>query len=434
MEYLVLKRVTLTLILVFVYGKAQFLNAVEPEDILAPAIGPVVILPKVSLSIAYDDNVFISGDDSKKLDDYITTFSPSVGLRYGQNILDSNYLGINYSTSIQSYAENSELNTDNHLLGFVINYEKEGKFNFSGNDQVSLDNTLLRGGQSSLFTALGDDQKGTRGLLVERLSSIDNYRFEYIISPKTSIYAETELNMIDYEEEPHYYYKNVFGESIAYSLFDVSTWSNSVGFGWAAFSKIKLYGSFFYGDTSVDTNLKSMGLRPDSYIYGSRISAVGVFNDKLTGQVQLGYQTREFDRFSDGIAGNSHGTPIFNVRLNYQYTEKGEVAFRYNRQGTVSVEDPNIAVESDLISMLINQKIGSTGRYKATVDLSYNILSYENRGDLQYNNFLVNTGLVYSFNQWMSANLTYGLEIFQSNQDNVDYTSNRVMLGLSVGY
>ena len=35
-----------------------------------------------------------------------------------------------------------DLNTENHLLTFGINYQKEDKFTFSGSDQIVLDNNL----------------------------------------------------------------------------------------------------------------------------------------------------------------------------------------------------------------------------------------------------------------------------------------------------
>ena len=99
MEYSILRRLSFTILFVFVYGKTQFLNAIEPEDILAPSIGPVLILPQATLSISYNDNVFLSGNNIKDVDDIVTTFSPGVGLQYGQNLLDSNYIGIDYSPS-----------------------------------------------------------------------------------------------------------------------------------------------------------------------------------------------------------------------------------------------------------------------------------------------------------------------------------------------
>ena len=124
---------------------------VEPVDILAPNIGPVVLLPHATLSASYNDNVFLY-DSSDKIDDYITSLSSGISLKYGENIIDSNYIGLDYSPSFLWYKENNELNTDNHLLSFAINYQKEGKFNFSGNDQYSLDNTLLSGREKTYFS------------------------------------------------------------------------------------------------------------------------------------------------------------------------------------------------------------------------------------------------------------------------------------------
>ena len=232
MEYSILRRLSLTILVVFVYGKTEFLNAIEPEDILAPSIGPVLILPKATLSTTYDDNVFISRNNIKDVDDVVTTFSPGVGLQYGQNLLDSNYIGIDYSPSFLWYADNNELNTDNHSLTFGVNYQKEGKFTFTGTDNIELRNTLLRGQERALFSNLENGSEESGGVLIKRFSSVDRYRFEYTISPKTSVYISTSADVLDYEESAHYYYKNVFGDLIPYSLFDVSNWNNTIGFGW----------------------------------------------------------------------------------------------------------------------------------------------------------------------------------------------------------
>ena len=99
-----------------------------------------------------DLKVEIKGNNIKDVDDIVTTFSPGVGLQYGQNLLDSNYIGIDYSPSFLWYADNNELNTDNHLLTFGINYQKEGKFTFSGADKIGLSNTLLRGRERAFFS------------------------------------------------------------------------------------------------------------------------------------------------------------------------------------------------------------------------------------------------------------------------------------------
>ena len=434
MEQSYLRGLSFILLFVFIYGKAHIVNAFEPEDILAPSIGPVLILPKATLSTSYEDNVFLSGNNIKNVDDVVTTFSPGVGLQYGQNLLDNNYIGIDYSPSFLWYADNNELNTDNHSLSFGINYQKEGKFTFSGTDKIDLNNTLLRGRERALFSNLEDGSEGSKGLLIKRFSSIDRYRFEYTISPKTSVYISTSADVVDYEESAHYYYKTVFGDLIPYSLFDVSNWNNTIGFGWQGLSKVKFYGSFFYGITSVETNLSSMGLRPDSDISGGHISANAEFSERLTGSLQLGYQTRDFDLLDNGIGGNTHSLPIIQTELQYQYTEKGAVSFAYTRGGNVSVESPNNALTSDFISLIVEQQLGTTGKFSVKFDSRYQIDSYETSNALEYKYLRLGVGLTYRFNQWMRSNLSYNTEIFDSNKGNIDYNLNRVMLGLSVGY
>ena len=162
-------------------GLAHVLStkAVEPEDILAPAIGPVVILPHASLAETYNDNVFYLTDENK-VDDFVTSISPGVSLQYGQNLLDSNFIGLDYTLTQNWYAENSEISSDNHAVTFAINYQKQGKFKLSGTDSIRLDNTILSGRERSTSFI-----EGKR--LVERSYFNDQYRFDYIFSPKTCL-------------------------------------------------------------------------------------------------------------------------------------------------------------------------------------------------------------------------------------------------------
>ena len=146
-------------------GQAVSVQAIDPQELLAPIVGPVVILPHVSLSESYDDNVFLLSDEQGKIDDLVTTLSPGIGLQFGENILDSNYIGLDYTLSQQWYAENNELNTDSHALTFGINYLKEGKFTFTGGDMIRLDNTLLKGRERSFFTDLAKGSPESRSHL-----------------------------------------------------------------------------------------------------------------------------------------------------------------------------------------------------------------------------------------------------------------------------
>ena len=410
-----------------VTAKAIPALAVEPEDILAPTLGPVVILPHVSLSGTYDDNVFFLSDEQGTIDDFVTSLSPGVSLQYGQNILDANFIGLDYTLTQNWYAENSEISSDNHALTFAINYQKEGKFRLSGTDSIRFDNSILSGRERSI--AIADRKR-----LIERTYFNDQYRFDYIFSPKTSLYSSLGYNASDYAEEPHYYYTDVFGGKTPYSLYDVSSWRGALGFGWQAFPKVKLIGGGFYGRTSVERNLSRMPVRPDSDFGGFFIEADGDFGEKLTGRLRGGYQVRQFDRLASTTSSDSHGMPVFQAALEYQFTPKRKGELTYAREGRVSVESPDWAYAADLISVNVTQEIGSEDNLFANGGITYELDDYDTNDGRQYQWVRANAGLTYHFNRWSKAQATYSFGMFDSNKGNIDYTLNRVMLSLSVGY
>ena len=401
--------------------------AVEPEDILAPTVGPVVILPHASLSGTYDDNVFYLSDEQGTIDDFVTSLSPGVSLQYGQNILDANFIGLDYTLTQNWYAENSEISSDNHALTFAINYQKEGKFRLSGTDSIRIDNSILSGRERSI--AIADRKR-----LIERTYFNDQYRFDYIFSPKTSLYSSIGYNASNYAEEPHYYYTDVFGGKTPYSLYDVSSWRGALGFGWQAFPKVKLIGGGFYGRTSVERNLSRMPVRPDSDFGGFFIEADGDFGEKLTGRLRGGYQVRQFDRLASGTSSDSHEMPVFQAALEYQFTPKRKGTFSYTREGRVSVESPDLAYAADMISLNLTQEIGTEDNLFADGGITYELDDYDTRDGRQYQWVRANAGLTYRFNRWSKAQATYSFDLFDSNKGNIDYTVNRVILSLSVGY
>ena len=401
--------------------------AVEPEDILAPTLGPVVILPHASLSGTYDDNVFYLSDEQGTIDDFVTSLSPGVSLQYGQNILDANFIGLDYTLTQNWYAENSEISSDNHALTFAINYQKEGKFRLSGTDSIRIANSILSGRERS-----NSFDKGKR--LIERTYFNDQYRFDYTFSPKTSLYSSLGYNASDYAEEPHYYYTDVFGGKTPYSLYDVYSWRGALGFGWQAFPKVKLIGGGFYGRTSVERNLSRMPVRPDSDFGGFFIEADGDFGEKLTGRLRGGYQVRQFDHLASTTSSDSNGMPVFQAALEYQFTPKRKAELTYTREGRVSVESPDWAYAADLISVNVTQEIGTEDNLFANGGITHELDDYDTNDGRQYQWVRANAGLTYHFNRWSKAQATYSFGMFDSNKGNIDYTVNRVMLSLSVGY
>ena len=65
---------------------------------------------------------------NNKVDDFVHFAFSRCLSQYGQNILDANFIGLDYTLTQNWYAENSEISSDNHALTFAINYQKEVSF------------------------------------------------------------------------------------------------------------------------------------------------------------------------------------------------------------------------------------------------------------------------------------------------------------------
>ena len=105
----------------------------------------------------------------------------------------------------------------------------------------------------------------------------------------------------------------------------------------------------------------------------------------------------------------------------------------YTREGRVSVQSPDWAYSADLISLNMTQEIGTLDNLFADGQLTYELDDYDSR-DRQDERILANAGLTYHFNSWSRFQATYNFTLYDSNQGNIDYTVNRVILSLSVGY
>ena len=89
---------------------------------------------------------------------------------------------------------------------------------------------------------------------------------------------------------------------------------------------------------------------------------------------------------------------------------------------------------TDYVIVQVSQQSGTTGKLSANFGATYQLNAYETRDAREYQYLRMNAGVSYSFNRWLKSSLRYDLEIFDSNKGNIDYSVNRVMVGLSVGY
>jgi uncharacterized protein (PEP-CTERM system associated) len=98
------------------WGRTRIL-AVLLVSVLGPALawGQVLTLtPSLTIGESYDDNIF--QDPDNEVDDFITTISPAIQLRYIPRAETS--LTFEYEPALQLFADNSDQNYVSHRLSF----------------------------------------------------------------------------------------------------------------------------------------------------------------------------------------------------------------------------------------------------------------------------------------------------------------------------
>ncbi|HYE32447.1 MAG TPA: outer membrane beta-barrel protein [Methylomirabilota bacterium] len=378
-------------------------HAVTAEDVLVFSKGPVTLRPQLDLSAQYNDNIFFR--DTNVETDFISIVSPGMEFDIGRN---ENYFRADYNWDNFFYADNDQLNADQHRLR-MQNHFAINKFSISGRDNVEFLSSVLSGGST------------IRNQRVDRSVFRDEYTLRYDLTEKTSVYVEGLHNTTDYDHP---------------TLFDSNTLMGSGGFAWKAFNRISLFGEMYYGQTARGAN--AAGLKPPwSWNLGGFLGARGEFTEKLSGTVKAGYETREF---GDGIGGAT--TPVVSIGLTHAFTEKSVLRLTYTRQSFVSAEFVRSQFAADVVDLAFTQAIGAEGRLKGTLGAYYNLDTYEgpqpsalgpvDRSDDLYRAY---ANVTYDLTRWSSVLLGYEFEKFNSSHPAIiDYDVNRVTLTLAIGY
>src|SRR2546428_2943414 len=87
-------------------------HALEPSDVLAFSVGPLLLRPQLAVNETYDSNVFY--DKSNEVGDAITHVVPGVNLFLGKREL--NFVSLSYTFDQAFYAQRRDLDNENHIL------------------------------------------------------------------------------------------------------------------------------------------------------------------------------------------------------------------------------------------------------------------------------------------------------------------------------
>lgn len=377
--------------------------ALDPEDVLTYSTGPLLLLPRVTVSETFSDNVFYDSDNLRS--DLISTVSPGITLKLGRS--DLRQITLSYDFDQLFYLENSDQNAGNHGILLETHWEA-ARIQYDGRNDFRLLSTILEG---SLLT--GQNSKVDRALFNL------HHRVGYDLGDKAEIYGEGEYREADY--------------SNGTPLFDRNTLQGTLGLGYQFSPKTSFFGEGFYGQGATDPNTPTQSKGPHSEFVGGFIGARGDFTARLTGEIKAGYESRTY---SDG--GKAPSEPIVETELTYLFSAKTRIALEYTRRSEPSVLSARQSYVADRVRVSYNQMIGSSGKLFAVSRVSFQNNDYEQvgagvaRNDQQ---FVADVALVYQMRLWLSGSLGYRFEKVDTNlQTAIDYQVNQVNLSLTLGY
>ena len=383
--------------------------AVDASDVLVYGVGSVRVKPHLALAEEYDDNIFFRPDKPipaspfPRVADFLTVVSPGVNLQLGRN--EANHVTFDYTMDQSFYLDQTAQDHRNH--SFFLNTHLAGnRIKLDGNDRVQFLSDILGG-------ALNQGQR------VDRKAFFDDYRIEYALSGKTSVYLEGALEATDYKRGT--------------LLYDENTILGTGGFAFGIGSRMRLFGEVHYGQTATSPNDRTLPDGPHADRYGGYVGASGVFNSRLSGSLKVGYEALEF---SDGSRGSS--SPVVEASLTQKFSDRTVVSLTGSRRNSISVQIGSSAYTADLVTLQLSQMITLDGKLQAVAMGSLENDQYENIGvftsrhDLLYR---AGFALNYNIRLWLKASLLYDYEKFDTNSNlSFDYDDNRVTFRVSVGY
>lgn len=387
-------------------------GAFEARDLLAFNAGPVVVKPRFTFVAGYSDNVYYLPDDSpleqlgiiKSREDFNFVLSPELRARLGREGGDRQ-LNFSYRFNQYLFVENTDSDSSNHA--FSLGGQVAGsRLEYDTQNSMQFLNSIISGYE------LVEAGIVIPGGNVERNQYSTSHNLAYVLSAKSRLRLEGSASFQEYPgqgfQQARYY--------------DSTDWRLRAGYDYALSQKLRLAGLAHYGQQlrSARGNLPS---QTDADIFGGSISASGSFTAKLSGNVRLGYEHREFER------GDSDGYTLVGLGLNQQFTEKTSASLNYNRSGSVSASTGGGTV-TDGVGLGFQQVIGTSRPWFLNLNVDYRRTEYADQ-DLTLEHFRVTVGAAYRLRQWATAFINYSFEL--GERQAFDYEVNQVNLGLTIG-
>lgn len=387
------------------------------------SIGKLKILPAVTLTETYDDNIFLgSGDNSTtedEIDDLITGISPELMFNYA--IPGRGAVQFGFNSSINLYADNSENDWSNiNLLG-RLDYTAPMGLSLNLRD-VYTDAEDPYGSQNLFNIGVptkrwSNNLSGTLGYTLREIYRVETY---------FSLYEQDYDLLRDFTQD--------------YDEYEIG-----IGAKMRVMPKTWAFMRWRYGDRDYSSHPTGTGSTEDNdtdYDW-HRVNAGLSWeaSPKLNGQLNFGYKwiSHENDRDLSGIAFEDPDGVIAGTSLIYTPSARTTLGVGLTRSFQFVGSTTQEYFEDSGVSINFTQELLFDFLFSA--GLSYNYSDYNSNGRAD-DIFGFDLGVDYVIQPWLTAGFLYELELKESSTDSAadnfgndnEYTNNRLGLMLKLRY
>jgi len=335
------------------------------------------------LSVQLDDNIYL--DSTNERDDTIISFTPGVDLVFGKGTATAG--SVYYREEFRRYNDNDNQDTELSNVGFRTSTDTgSSKFDFNGSYAQIVQN---------------DNDVRATGALVRREVTNLGGSAEFGFTAKTSIGIGASLVSTDYAPA-------------AYT--DADVLNVPVDVYYAATEKLDWSLGYRYRDTN------QSGVSPDFNDHFVNIGARGEFSPKLSGQVRVGYNSREFSSVGSDQSG-------LGVDANLSLAATAKTTVRLFLSNDFSNSSQGESTEVLRWGGSVDSKISE--QLYVTASLSLSSSEYPTRDD-DYLDSLV--ALTYSYNQFVNFSASVAIRDNDSTSANARFDNTVFSFGANIRY
>ncbi|MDD2219315.1 MAG: outer membrane beta-barrel protein [Desulfoplanes sp.] len=383
-------------------------------------IGQVKVLPRVSYTGEWEDNIY--QDNANKKNDYLHKLGAGLGLEYTRD--EDNYARLSYDVTHVRYDEYSKNDYWKHNALASLRYQSPmGMYvtlseNFrESSDPYDSDDDYDTGDITKRW--INDAKVGLGYEFSDRIRTEAYYR-NYL--KRFHEFSDKHKDRMEHEPGIITYYKFLPKTSVL-----VEYRATFTSYAEQQDASDNAYG--YDSDTSQDSTYHRVfvGLHWDA-------------TAKINGDLKLGWGYKDFDNDED-YAGNDYkdkGSWVAETRLGYQLFQRTRLTFSLVNEQKDDTDAGTGSYEHSKVGFGLDQGITDQLKFLGDVSYTYNLYEYEEDGtnDKDENIYSLGLGFKYAFNEWVNAGIgyTYKEKINNSSYDSDNYTDHTCSISLGAAF